>query len=140
MISKDMLTQLDRDNAKQPVHLRLVPPEDWPEDLRSGTNLSRAAVYRSRRFLVQVFIEQTGITRLSINRTKVKPDGSWDDGITWDEIQTIKRELGMGDKYAVEVYPRDRDMVNVANMRHVWVLAKPLWNIGWFKDSDELTY
>ena len=48
------------------------------------------------------------------------------------ELQDIKRQAGLGDYMAVEIYPKDRDIVNVANMRHLWVLRDPL-QFGWRK-------
>jgi hypothetical protein len=59
----------------------------------------------------------------------VKRKGSkWVDGITWDQLQEIKRGVGLGDKLAVEVYPEDKNIVNVANMRHLFVLPeRPLF-------------
>lgn len=38
----------------------------------------------------------------------------------------IKRQLGYGDFDAVEVYPKDNDVVNVANIRHLFILNEPL--------------
>jgi hypothetical protein len=49
----------------------------------------------------------------------------WADGITWDTLQLLKRECGHGERWAVEVYPPDTDIVNVANMRHLWLLRAP---------------
>ena len=46
----------------------------------------------------------------------------------------VKREIGFGDWYALEIFPRDGDIVNVANMRHLWMLATPL-SIGWFAQT-----
>lgn len=77
---------------------------------------------RSRGFLVQEFAEADGVIRLSINRTELRGDGRWTDGITWDELQRLKREAGHGDRVAVEVFPPDSDVVNVANVRHLWLL------------------
>ena len=42
------------------------------------------------------------------------------------KLQEIKNTIGYKDKFAVEVYPAENDIVNVANMRHLWVLPKPL--------------
>lgn len=55
------------------------------------------------------------------------------DGITWDELQALKRQCGFGDRFAVEVYPADLDVVNVGNLRHLWVLQGALpfaWSAG----------
>lgn len=35
---------------------------------------------------------------------------------------------------AVEIYPAERDIVNVANMRHLWVLPERL-PFGWRRDE-----
>lgn len=83
-------------------------------------------VRRNNRFLIQIFEPGNGAQRITINRTMIDVDtGAWLDGITWDEIQKIKRDLGFGARDAVEVYPADSDVVNVANMRHIW-LVDPL--------------
>lgn len=122
-ISREQRRQLERDNARWPAHLVQVPKKDWPPSARSYLK----EVWRSRDFLVQVFEERMGIERLSVNRTSVEQGGKrWDEGIGWDELQRLKRECGRGDRDAVEVYPRDVDVVNVANMRHLWVLHEPL--------------
>lgn len=77
---------------------------------------------RNRDFLVQIFKEEYA-TRLSINKTKLNKDGSgWEDGIFWDDIQRIKNNLGYRDYCAIEIYPPERDLVNVANIRHVFVV------------------
>lgn len=33
-----------------------------------------------------------------------------------------QRDPGLADSWAVEVFPADADVVNVANMRHLWIL------------------
>lgn len=86
--------------------------------------------FRSRQFLVQQY--QAGeIIRLTVCRTVIEGD-EWKAEITWDQLQWIKGQLGFADKYAIEVYPRAVDLVNVANMRHLWILPEPL-QIGWFR-------
>jgi hypothetical protein len=94
------------------------------------------SVWRSREFLVQAYaappLNGIEVHRLSVCRVTLQSDGRWDAEITWDDLQRVKREAGFGDWYAVEVYPRDRDVVNVANMRHLWLFADPL-PIGWTK-------
>jgi len=102
-----------------------VPRSQWPGD----PDESRREVWLSKNFLVQVFIEKTGY-RITVNRTSMKPDGSWKDRITWDELQNIKRAVHFGDHQAVEIYPPDSEVINDANMRHLWVLTDPL-DIGW---------
>ena len=81
---------------------------------------------RSRTHLVQLFEERGGVIRMSVQRTE------WDerqnrlrDDISWDDLQRLKAEAGYGDRWAVEIFPADRSIVNVANMRHLWLLPEP---------------
>jgi len=113
-------------NDKRSTRLTMVPREQWPDTKHDP---KRIAVYLSRFYLVQVF-QEDGAKRITVNRTTVSAAG-WEQNIAWEELQEVKREIGMGDLYAIEVYPRDRDIVNVANMRHLWVLDSPL-QYGWF--------
>lgn len=80
-----------------------------------GLNPLRA--WRNNQFMVQEFAEPNGCIRLSINRTSVKgfrKDNSpiWADGITWDELQSIKNEIGYHDRWAVETFPPSDDVAN----------------------------
>lgn len=112
-----------------------IPKETWP----AGSDPTRFAVYRSKRFLVQVFNERDGIVRLSICRAALDASGEWLARITWEELQTIKNAVGYEDSDAVEVYPRTQDVVNVSNMRHLWVMPEPLrfaWRVATFVSYD----
>jgi hypothetical protein len=115
---------------KRPVTLTEIPREMWPP-----TRTQQTHVWHSQKFVVQMFDETPFLgvdtRRISVSRVTLKSDGRWDEDISWDELMQVKREIGFGDWYAVEIYPRDADIVNVANMRHLWMLAVPL-NLGWF--------
>lgn len=115
--------QLREDNKSWPTELRLWPRDQWPP-LSAGA-AHPVECWRSKAFLVQIFSEREGIERLSINRTTHNGE-RFDDGISWDDLQRLKRECGRGDRDAVEIFPADTDTVNVANMRHLWVLPAPL--------------
>lgn len=112
-----------------------VPRSRWPS---GHDEPKRIQVWQSTDFLVQVFAEPGVVIRLSVNRIKRDPRGMWRDRIEWEELQAIKAAIGFGNHYAVEVYPRDRDVVNVANFRHLWVLPEPL-DIGWSSMSTTPT-
>lgn len=105
-----------KENAKRPKALTQLEKAQWPND----GEVKRIAVWCNRDFLVQVFAETDAI-RLSINRTTLRSDGRWEDDISWDDLQRIKAEVGYRDRTAYEVYPRDHDVVNVANLRHLWI-------------------
>ncbi len=114
-----------RENAKRPVVLERCPPEvmaRWP-----NMPASLIEVWQSRAFLVQVHkAPAPAHARLTINRTMPGPDGRWEQDITWDDLQRIKNEVGFALYDAVEVYPRKGDVVNVANMRHLWIMPELL--------------
>ncbi len=125
MIDREMI-HLALENARQTITLSPVPPEKWPH-----RPAGLKEVWRNQKFLVQVFEEPGGVERLSVIRS-IRTAGEWADGIPWEELQQLKRECGRGGRWAVEMYPADSDVVNVANMRHLWVLPAPPM-VGWRK-------
>lgn len=121
-----------------PAHLVEVPRGEWPTSaLHTAARGAEPVLelWRSRHYLATVYAVQAvngGMCRrLTVNRVTIGNNGHWDQDIPWEDLQRCKREAGYGDWYGVEVYPRERDVVNVANMRHLWLLDKPL-SIGWF--------
>ena len=92
----------------------------------------RSNVWANAYFLVQEFKEDGGVIRLTVNTTSIGGSGRWKDGISWDALQEIKSAVGYGDRDAVEIYPRDADVVNVANMRHLWITPEPI-SFAWRK-------
>lgn len=128
---RKLLRTMRKDSAAWPEELSLVPQQNWPPAAVGVVS----AFWRSRHYFVQRYEERpvngNPCFRLSINRVAMGADGRWVDGLSWDELMRCKRECGYGELYAVEVYPRDSDIENDANMRHLWVLLEPL-PIGWF--------
>ena len=131
--------ELHRHNKTFPDILRPLPREQWgafADRLFVNENPPKA-IWLSKLWLVQCYDEALmypGVYRLSVCRAKLilnKDGHTYPDRIAWDELMQIKREIGLGNAYAIEVYPRDRDIVNVANMRHLWLMPQPL-RIGWF--------
>lgn len=104
-------------------YMQNVPREEWPASV-DGMRQPPIAVWRSRRFLAQVHAEINGAQRLTICRTTRGSDGRWHAAITWDELQQVKAECGFPDRWAVEIFPAESDLVNVANMRHLWILPE----------------
>jgi len=43
---------------------------------------------------------------------------------SWSDLQRIKNEIVGPDYVALEVYPRTEDLVDSANIAHVWVMPK----------------
>ena len=119
--TREQRRQLARDNANQPNTLQEVLRRHWP-----NPNAPQLRVLRSRDFLVQEFSAPApAVVRLSISRTVLDGD-RWQDNIAWEDLQRLKYECGYANQDAVEVFPADVDVVNVANMRHLWVMAEPV--------------
>lgn len=111
-------------NRRFPSTMTQLPRREWP----FGANDPKlpnppARVWRSSRFVACLYIEPGKTAkRLSICRARLNDQGQFEDGLSWDELQQIKRECGFGEREAVEVFPRDQHIVNVSNMRHLWIL------------------
>lgn len=135
-----MVAYSRQEAAKRPVKLTEIPREQWGPSFRHSTSAPIKA-WQSRTFMAQLYDvdsrEGRTVMRLSISRCTLKDDGRWDEDISWEELMQVKREVGYGDMYAIEVYPQDDEIVNDANMRHLWLLATPL-TIGWFKGGHQL--
>ncbi len=109
-------------HAQWPKELKFIPREDWPAGLAEHLP-TLSELWRSRDFVVQILAPEHGATRMTVGRSTLNPEGTrWKDGITWDDLQRLKRECGRGHLDAVEVYPADAYVVNVANQRHLWIL------------------
>jgi hypothetical protein len=90
----------------------------------------RLTAWHSRDYTVQSFAVAGGITRLAIHRSDndfLQPCYGLRGGIPRDAIAQIKQELGFGALFGVEIYPPQPDILNVADVRHLWLLpASPL--------------
>ncbi len=109
------------ESNRHPAHLVLVPESAYKTTQPPG----QVMVWRSRDYLVQIFRSESPevFCRMSVCRTKLDNQGGWQQDIPWEDLQRLKSEAGYGELDAVEVYPADRDVINVANMRHLFVMA-----------------
>lgn len=114
--------QLKEENRKYGDQLVELGPELWP----AGYPPNLIRTLRNRHFLIQIYLEASNLVRLTIHRTTINADLDWEDGITWEQLQALKDAAGFADLDAVEVYPRQVDIVNHRNIRHLWVLEHPL--------------
>lgn len=121
--------RLQKASQQYPSKLVYIPRDSWPADVPPGL----LKVYRSNQFLVQIYAAAApALYRLSIHRTEIDLDGRWRADITWDELQEVKNQAGFASHEAVEIFPAAEQLVNVANIRHLWVLENPLgfsWKI-----------
>jgi hypothetical protein len=112
-----------RQCAMFPEHMLL---QDTPAHMQERV----INTWRSRHHLAVAWVvpnAQTVLCRLTVNRTYINEStGKWLEGILWDDLYRIKNECGFDKHDAVEVFPMQKNLVNVANMRHLWILKEPL--------------
>lgn len=109
------------------VMVEVAIPKEFERSTRPPSR-----VWLSKHFLAMLFTFGHS-PRLTVNRCERQPGGNWKDGITWDELMSVKAACGFADAWAVEVYPPEAEVVNDANMRHLWILdgAPPFaWSTG----------
>lgn len=113
------------------VKPKRIPTEYWGQwEDRSRTlihhpiNQRRPGAIRSafvnQVMSVQVSVDATDwgeVTHLWIKRHDGKP-------VTWREMQRVKNELVGDERLGMEVYPPRSEVVDVANMYHLWVLPE----------------
>lgn len=109
-------------NRRYGPHLVRIPNPDWPLDAFSVGHLP-SEVWRSRQYLVVIW-QQGDYERLSVNRTELVAGSvnRFKEDISWEDLQRLKAECGRGECWCVEIYPADHHLVNVQNMRHLFVL------------------
>ena len=86
---------------------------------RSYLGEDSLSVWKSEEFFAVAF-QMPPCVRLDIERSDKR------DGITWDEMQNIKAECGFADCDAIEFYPRDSDVLNTGNFRHMYIFNERL--------------
>lgn len=122
---KNVNREMARENAKFGREMVEIPREQWPKASAENGGDRTIGVWRNARFFVQISCEPNGATRLSVNRTQIDETYNFVAGITWDELFIIKNEIGYADKDCIEIYPAESALVNVANIRHLFVLDEP---------------
>lgn len=107
-----------RQCAKWPEYMKA---QVLPEDMQGAV----LGAWRSNRHLAVAWPSDhpTVLCRLTVNRADIdEQTGSWLQGISWDDLYRIKNECGYKEYDAVEIFPAEDKLVNVANMRHLWVM------------------
>lgn len=98
---------------------------DCPE---TQVNPKPLKALRDRNFLIQIYEvpNHPNVRRISVCRTEIDIDKkTWKDGMSWECLMAVKKAAGFELYDAVEVFPSSIDVVNVANMRHLWVYFEP---------------
>lgn len=112
---------LKAENRKWGMAMAPVPESMWPLNPR----IKPIAIFRSSSFLAQVFAPLNAGQRISVLRTSITREGDHRADISWEELMAVKSECGFSACWAVEIYPPNSKVVNVANMRHLWITEAP---------------
>lgn len=102
--------------------------EDWPEGLRGRIGAPIRA-WKSRNFVVQLHERpEEGLQRLSVQRAGANagicPLNRDLRPISWDELMAVKAACGFEKVWACELLPPAEQVVDVAPMRHLWILPQ----------------
>lgn len=85
----------------------------------SGWASECQACHRNRVFAVLERLDATGVTHLAVSSLSgIRP--------SWPEMQRIKDEIAGREATAIEVYPPKAEVVDEADMFHLWVLRGKL--------------
>lgn len=109
--------------VRYPAHhsRRMQPLDQAPTGVSVPDHVQ--GLWGSRDYLAVLYCDPNGFERLTVNSTLMdRSTGRWDDGLTWDELMAVKGQCGFADRWAVEVFPPDAETIDVANMRHLWLL------------------
>jgi hypothetical protein len=112
------------EQRKLPRHFTEVAQQNL-SNLNPSSARAPLRAWRSRDFLAQLWEDEIPggevVWRLAIHRCKIENNGDFSDKITWDELMEVKAGIGLDDFWAVEVFPPSEHVVNVANMRHLFI-------------------
>ena len=93
-------------------------PELWARQRERVGDL--LTVWKNNLYSVQVYRRALGAEGEALHLAVRRHDESEVRG--WDDLQRIKNEIAGVDRAALEVYPVEAEVMNQANMRHLFVL------------------
>ncbi len=110
-------------NGRKLVRLGWSDFEDATEafNMITGPRPRFVKGYKNNLYTVQQFERSSEwglITLLMVRRNDQEPVRNW------THMQRIKNELMGRERVAVEVYPAESDLVDDANMYHLWVMPE----------------
>ena len=105
--------------------LGLYQGQWMPEMDRAWEDYERGYSVQSRMIYTKQWgnVEHVTITRHH-KEGDVLPSMGGEAAIGWNEKMTIKNELFGEDRFAIEIYPKQERLVDVADVYHLWVFNK----------------
>lgn len=118
--TEQVVKQVEDERQKMPDHLVKVDLKSYYEGDPAKDGITE--IWVSNSFRLAVFVHADGTEQLNIHRTHIDHENdAWKDGITWDEMMELKRQCGRGERDFFEWFPRDSNIVNNGNFRHLWL-------------------
>lgn len=97
-----------------------------PEMDRCWMDFERGYSVSSRMVYTKQFgnVEHVTISRIHEDLNSFHVSTGGEAPIGWNEKMMIKNELFGEDRFAIEVYPKQKNLVDIADVYHLWVFDK----------------
>lgn len=95
-----------------------------PEMDRCWEDYDRGYLVCSRMIYTKQWGNVEHVTISKHHKDNFLPSMGGENPIGWNEKMMIKNELFGEDRFAIEVYPKQEKLVDVADVYHLWVFGK----------------
>jgi hypothetical protein len=143
-VTRQQRQELAIENLRFPVTMTEIPKDDLARMKADTLGATPIRCWRSRHFIATLWLQPCAgfpntVRRLTIHRASITPDGEWKDGIAWTELERIKNECGFAGEWAVECYPPADQVIDIANMRHLFLpfLHAQVPEYGWISGKAQ---
>ena len=90
----------------------------YHDDQGTTLRIDKAHFWQNNMYACAVYDDDDDIGHCTIQRLDCTPARDW------RHLQAIKNQLYGEDRQAIEIYPPQNDVLDVANTTHLWVLPK----------------
>jgi hypothetical protein len=92
---------------------------------KNSTNVTLKALFcsKSKTQINVVKVGDTGMVRVTVYSAELENGVIKNMNYPWEFLQWCKAEAGYGEYDACEIYPKDEDVMNQINQRHLWVFV-----------------
>jgi hypothetical protein len=99
---REYFREYERQRRSWPEQMQKIP---LPADLPEGQKQIEGQ-WRSRYYLATLW-NRDGRRTLHIHRVEMAKDGTWLPGVTWEDMQSIKIQCGLGLMVGQVIFPND---------------------------------
>lgn len=132
-----MLSEIRKLPSKKGSYVELGAEECQRIASLMGITQVPVRAIKNSHFVIQIY-EDNGRIRISVQRTRsshyIRKHNRDTRPISWEELQALKSDSGFPHRSAVEIYPSSGNVVNVANMRHLWIVDDDEIPFAWSRE------